>query len=465
MLIYYLVFVGLCVLVALGNYRLGLWLMLVAGLLADPIRKLTPGNPIFIQIAFISIFFAIYFVAILMKKSKKRLFYYFPKFKRPLQWFLVFLGINTVRPILVDLEFLPFVVYSLVQYLGLIVSIQLGFYLIRSENDMVRFVKIYILTLTPFLFSVLLHFLGLQWKWPVLQTMKFGEQPYVHWHAGITLIMRNGLFRNPEPMGWHAMIYVICCLFLLFRRKGTLFRKVLYAFSSFFGVWCILLSGRRKFLLSAVIFIIIFLILTMRKSAKKMIGYFLIMVVFFGLGWYYFESTKQEDIYIAEKTERESAYIKTGKSAFEAMWWEARRRMYGSILWAIGRDGFFGRGLGASTQGIHHLHYKLSRPMADGSGIEAGTGKLISELGVPGTFAFIILIWVYLHSIYKVTMRKRTRGITSTTNIFLLSLVLTNLICFFLSHQVYADPLIAVLTGLTFGFLLATPKMIEYEHG
>ena len=118
--------------------------------------------------------------------------------------------------------------------------------MVRDDKDIIKFVKIYIVSLLPFLFSVLLDFVGLRYIWPVLQTMKFEETPYVHWHGGLTLVMRNGLFRNPEPMGWYAMIGVAGALFLLFKVAKTLSARIFYISFSFLGLFCILLSGRRK---------------------------------------------------------------------------------------------------------------------------------------------------------------------------------------------------------------------------
>jgi hypothetical protein len=441
--------------------------MLVAGLSADPIRKLTPDNPVFIQVLFLFIFFAIYFVVILMKKEKKGIFFYYPNLNIPLYWFFLFLSINVLRPILVNVNSFPVVMFGLVQYLGLIVSAQLGFYLIKKEDDVVRFANIYILTLTPFLFSVLLHAQGLQQNFPVLQTMEIGD--WYHWHAGTGLLMLNGLFRNPEPMGFHAAIVTICALFLLFRVYKNLPRSIFYIFSFFLGIWCVLLSGRRKFFAMIIAFIIIFLILLMRKSFKKVIMFLLIVIISFSLGLFYLKSQEQKRNYIEEENNIKNIYVRSAKTIFIVGKQEWDNRVVGSINGALKKDGFFGAGLGTTAQGVRHIkqeELKTGIPSIESRWfIESGPGKIISDLGVPGLFALIIVIWVFFHSVFKIIFKQKGYFGESMTSIFLFSFIVAHLLSFLVSHQIYADPLAAILTGLTFGFLLATPKIIVTGHG
>jgi hypothetical protein len=449
MLTYYLIFVALSVLLAMDNYRLGLWLMLLVGLVADPVRRLTPGNPVFISVAFAAVFCVIYFKVVISQKREKRILDYFPQFKGPFHLFLFFLGINAIRPLLVNIGFLPFVLYSAAQYIGLFIAVQLGFYLVEKENDVTKYVKFYILTVMPFLFTVLLHFLGV--RWPVLQTMGMGHFQFIQWHGGAPLIMKNGLFRNPEPMGWFAMVGVIFALFLLFKKREKLFWKIYCVFFSIFGTFCVLLSGRRKFLVGIAVFMLIFLILTIRKNVRRLASYLLVLAILLGAGWY-----------CIGKIEKRDAYIGSGKSAFEVAVSEVKRRGIGSIYWALWRDGFWGRGLGTTAQGSWRFR---TTPMVKGPGIEAGTGKIVSELGLPGVLVLLLLLWRYSRGIYGVLNKEIKRGMDPTNTIFLFSLVVMHFASFLVSHQIYADPLIGMLTGFTFGALLAASKWVKDEHG
>lgn len=452
MLVYYMLFIAFSIFISLYDYRIGIYLMLIVGLLADPIRKLTPGNPVYISVAFGVIFCVIYFVLFFLRKKKIGIFYYFPKFRKPLLLFLLFLFLNAIRPLIVDFVFLPAVIYSLMQYIGVILAVQVGFYFINEEKDVVKFAKTYILILLPFLFTVLLHFMGFQEKWPILQTMEFGDKAYMRWIDSDTgVVMLNGIFRNPEPMGWHAMFGVICALFLIFRVRRHIFWKTYAIFFYLFGTFCVVVSGRRKFIGELLVFIVLFLAINMRKNLKRMILYLLTFTTLLGLGWYYIHRIRKIDNYIYMAAE-----------SFKTSRHEAIRRTVGSVIWAIRRDGFFGRGLGTTSQGLLRHVRISSRVNIDRFLIETGIGKLISELGVPGLLAFILLILIYFYNFYRIIKMRWFKGPSSITAIFLFSVALTNVIGFGISHQTYADPLIGMLLGFTLGFVLSVPKMNKY---
>lgn len=451
MLTQYAFFIAFSSIVACINYGLGLWFMLVAALLGDPVRKLAEGHPVFISVAFIPIFVIILLKIRAANKGKPSIFFYFPKFKKPFKWFLIIVTIQALRPIVANPAFLPFVLYGLVQYTGWIVAMMAGFYLIKREEDLIRLAKVYMVTITPFLLTVLPHLWGFQDQWPALKTMEIGATGWIYYpKSGGELTLLNGTFRFPEVMGWHAMTAAICALYILFRGNNKILWRMYSSSLFLFATFCALVSGRRKFLVGIALFIIIFLIISMRKNAKKMIGYIAVLAVLLGIGWHYARQGKVD------------SYVETGKAGFEDASSEYRQRAFGGIEWALKRDGFFGRGIGATAQGARHV--TGSDEMVGRGGIEAGSGKLVSDLGVPGMFILAILTLTFIKSIYAMLSKRSALKINSTTVVFLLSMVLINIISFTLSHQIYADPLIGLLTGFGFGFLTAVPKMSEYAH-
>ena len=437
--------------VACINYRVGLWFMLVAALLGDPVRKLTEGQPYLISAAFALVFFIVFFKLLAAKKGGHSIFFYFPRFKRPLNLFLIIVAINAIRPLLVSFAFLPFVAYGLIQYTGWAVAIMAGFYLIDREENVIKFAKAYMVTVTPFLLTVLPHLWGLQDQWPVLKTMEIGATGWIYYpKSGGTLTLLNGIFRFPEVMGWHAMTAATCALFILFRVKKQVFWRIFSSSLFLYGTFCALVSGRRKFLVGIALFIALFLVLAMRKNIKKMVGYIAVLIVLVGIGWFYTQQARVD------------SYLETGEAGLRDASSEYQRRAVGSIVWALRRDGFFGRGIGATAQGVRHV--AGSDDMTGGAGIESGSGKFVSDLGVPGLIILGVLMLTFLKSIYIMLSRKSALKINSITVIFLLSIVMINMVSFTLSHQIYADPLIGLLTGFEVGFLLAVPKMSEYAH-
>jgi O-antigen ligase len=94
-----------------------------------------------------------------------------------------------------------------------------------------------------------------------------------------------------------------------------------------------------------------------------------------------------------------------------------------------------------------------------GSYIEGGPGKVVSELGVPGALALLMLLLAYIRSAYQKVIKGRFKDTAEVTGVFLIALVLTHMIEIVLSHQIYGDPLIGVLTGFVFGFLMSYPRI------
>lgn len=445
MLTGYIILIVISTLIARINRHSGIWLMILVGLLADPVRKMIPGTPVYISLGFLPIFAVLFFSIVFNKKRDGGIFSYFPDMRTPFRIFLLILIINSLRSVIAAPGAFALVVYSMAQYTGWVIAMVFGFYLVENETDLVKFEKMYLLTVTPFLITVFFHLFGWQQEWPVLRAMEFSEAAYTTERFGGPLELLNGLFRNPEPMGWHAMTAAICALFLLVSGRKKMFERLCYGILFLLSASCAVLSARRKFPIGIVIFVASFLLLTLQKSFKKTILYSSFLVILLGIGGHYFI-----------KTEGGDRYLKSAQSGFEAFHEESERRVIGSIFWAIRRDGFFGRGLGAAPQGSRHVK---SAELVQGPGIESGSGKMISELGVPGTLILIYLLFLYLKNIYALYKSKTVLTINKVTIAFLISVVVTNAALFLLSHQVYADPLIGMLTFMSFGFLLAVPKM------
>ena len=418
--------------------------MLVVGLLADPMRKVTPDNPVYIQVVFVGILALIYLTHRKTYSKDQSLLTVFPNLIIPLKLFFFFFVINLVRPLLISMSFLPLVLFSGFQYIGFFLAAKLGFNLVKDEETIIKFADVFIITLLPFLVSVLFHFWGFDESYPVLRVMSMESGKWFRYYLGeAPLSMLCGLFRNPEGMGWFAMMVAISACFLLTRKKRSL-RNILYYIGVFaLSSFCVISSGRRKFFLGIFVFIFIFTAISIRKNMKKGILFLILFSIVAGSFFFY-----------VRNIEKAEPYLSAGRSGTE----DAKDRMMfgaiGSISWAIEKDGFFGSGLGTTTQGARHFGVATG-----GKFIESGPGKIVSELGVPGAIALFMIFLAYLRDAYKNVIKGIFKDTGEITGVFLLALILTHLIEIVISHQIYGDPLVAVLTGLMFGFLLAVPRI------
>jgi hypothetical protein len=334
---------------------------------------------------------------------------------------------------------------SLLQYLGMLFSVQLGFYIGEKKDTIIGFLKMYIVIVSPFLVSAILHLLGFDIDWPVLKTMAYMDSAYYAGHAGSRIVLINGLFRNPEELGWHAMFATVSAVFLLLRGKESLLQRIFYLFISIISPICILLSGRRKFFIGLILYVIIFIFLISKKKMLNFFRFAVIFIVLFGLSKF-----------LLSKYDISGQYFADGVSAFQDAVKRADGSTFGSIAVAFERDGLFGRGLGKTTQGISHFSeiYAIEGPI-----LESGAGKVFSELGVLGASIFILLIFSYFYTIFKNIKYGQLKR--SSVVVYLVAFVLANIANFIFSHQVFSDPLVGITTGIIMGLLLASLKYDE----
>ena len=66
----FLALVALCAFYSLTNWRAGVYLWLMVAIIQDPIRKITPGTPVYLSITFAPVYLAAFFG---MMQSKVRL--------------------------------------------------------------------------------------------------------------------------------------------------------------------------------------------------------------------------------------------------------------------------------------------------------------------------------------------------------------------------------------------------------
>jgi hypothetical protein len=440
LILYNLVLLG--IFCAFINTNFAFVLMLVVALIADPIRKLTPAQPFYVSVAFLPILAAIYFKLNIFEKRKK-IIKSFPSFRLPFYLFLFFFGASFIKPIISNANSLSVVLFGAAQYLGLFAAIKIGFSLVKDEDKITNFVKIYSILLAPFLVSVVLSYLGI--SSPAFNVLGFDKEMRIRWSGLTGVAMRCGLFRTPEILGWHAMVGLIGAIFLLFNKIKGIFWRIFLPIFSILSAFCIILSGRRKFFLGFIVWLIVMLIYTAIYNRKKLVRFLLVVLLLVIPGVYFINTSNQTYSKEYANVDQFTSSMNEGSKDF-------RQRSASSLIWAFNRDGFFGRGLGSAAQGATHLQGESGTSLP---APEEGPGKLVSDLGLLGAFSFLMLLYAYIRNIFHGIRRSFQTKENLQTVIFLISLIATFVLTFAGSHQVYGDPFVAFLTGITFGSLLA----------
>jgi hypothetical protein len=89
----------------------------------------------------------------------------------------------------------------------------------------------------------------------------------------------------------------------------------------------------------------------------------------------------------------------------------------------------------------------------------------VAELGLPGLIIGSVLVVLILLTIQRnFSLLNRLDPESAFVLLGLVSFALANLVFFFSAAQVYSDPFILILLGLSFGSYLAVPTLIARQQ-
>jgi len=231
---------------AFAEWRLSLILCLATALLQDPLRKLTPGQPV-IFVVFTGVVFGaaclgawtqgVPFTPSRIFGRERRI----AVSMRLLLLLIIFEAFNSYvrfgNPMITGI--------GLLTYLLPLPSIMLAYELFRrgGEARLYQFMTIYVLWTTFALITVYLEYAG--YHWPVFGQVGGNLLIYDKYLHGV-LIPHSGIFRASEIAAWHAMTCA-CFTFLLMTTRKLNFLTLLTAAGAIALFVAIgMLTGRRK---------------------------------------------------------------------------------------------------------------------------------------------------------------------------------------------------------------------------
>jgi hypothetical protein len=444
---------------AMAQWRLALLLCLATALLQDPLRKLTPGQPV-LFVVFVGVVFGAACLGAMargIRFNPNILFKRFPRLAMPLALLLPLIIVQAVNSSL-RFENLWLPAIGLLTYVLPLFSIIFAYQLVfrQGEFRIDQFMKWYIVCISLALTTIYLEFSG--YDWPVLGQV--GEKLIMYDQTtGAVLLSYAGLFRASEISAWHAMT-AACFVVLMMFLKRTTFTRLL---TSMIVVVLLLglgsLTGRRKLIIEFAVFVSTYLVLWL--VLEKRVGKLAIVAVTTAAvgGYLFLASEVREPVYLGGREVADySSYVNRTQSAFV----DAPSRFVelgvAPVMWAYDSFGLFGAGLGVGTQGTQHF----------GGGVEGaaegGLGKITLELGIPGLFLMgwvAILVFRHLWRIMRAASRHSLR--IGRLSFGLFSLLVANVAGFSVATQAYGDLFILLILSWTLAFLLAVPVLLERE--
>ena len=348
---------------ALRDWRAGMITSIAVGFLADPARKLLPGEPVILVVA-VGLIFGVAALTFLTRHGLApiRQLAMLRATSRPFELFVLWATVGAVITF-VRHQSAVLAGIGLMSYLAPIPALVLAYYYGRDLRLARRLMLVYIGLCIAMHAGTYLSFFGLEW--PVLEQV--GEGLVIYDLGGI-LDAHVGFFRSPEVAAWHAGT-ATCVLTILLLGRWI---RIPYWVGGLLIAYLLgagLLTGRRK--IFAVIFLFVcvlcFLMVRFRRGTRNLVGLGLLVT---GFAVFALSEMKQPTRTGAQL----SPYVERTMTVFEDAPERLRALGLASISWGLNAHGLLGGGTGVASQGGQYFG------RGRGGAGEGGLGKIAAEL-------------------------------------------------------------------------------------
>ena len=446
---------------AISDWRKGLMLCVLTGVLQDPLRKLTPDQPAYF-VLLVGVVFAAAALGAILRRTRltpNAIQGWKSQMGRPINLYLLLVAVQAVHsltrfgsPMMTGI--------GLMAYLAPIPAVVFAYqFAVRRNMAGTRgWMWFYVAVAMLGLSGVYLEYQ--EFGWAVLGEVGEGLTIY---DVGTVLKAYSGFFRSSEIAAWHAAA-VSCFLFiLLIGRKFTPPRIVLVLAMIGLLVSLGILTGRRKMLVEVLVFVsaYVFLVAWFQRRTTRLavtavvvgvLGY--VLVVGMMSPDEEESSTKRLSL---DPNEKYQHYTVRGASVFDDIPKRFEELGVQPVMWAVNEYGWFGAGLGTGSQGVQHVSASAS---INRGAAEGGLGKITMELGVPG-----LLLVAWLATAFGRYIRKLLAFITKISpqhariSYGLVAFLIANTAAFSVATQAFGDLFVLLMMGWTAGFLLAMPVL------
>jgi len=447
------------VLIAMLDWRKGLFAMVIVAFLQDPARKLEFERPVYFTLLVGVVFATAYFRAQVNARFVPTQLPGWKHFLRaPFILLLLLLALQASQALARYNN--PMIVgVGALSYLAPLPALFAGYHfaLKRGRAGVEGWLSWYLIAAVMMAPGIVLEYAGVDWQ--VLGDVGEGFRIYA---ADAILTAYSGFFRAAEMAAWHTAT-AVCFLLLLSSMRRISINRMVAVVAIVAALLAIgMLTGRRKIFVEVAIFLSIYVSLLalfgkggVKLAVGAIVGGMLSYVLVIGL--------LDDQIYIAAASDSAGFQSYAARSA--TVRYGIGDRFVGlglaPVEWAIDRFGWFGGGLGVASQGAQH--FGGGAEVFGGAG-EGGLGKITAELGVPGLAVVLWFGFAALRYGWHVLVFVSRRSTAVARLAFgLAAFLVANLSVFFIATQLYGDLFVLLILGLVAGFFLATPVLAERE--
>jgi hypothetical protein len=461
-LILILLFGALALMLVDGNWRGGLMATLVIGFLQDPLRKITPNQPSSMVGLVLAAFVLTVLVLYESRKGRINLRAMFWTVPAVQEWIPIYFMLILAQAINSLFRFgdLRLTGLGVAFYVAPAVAIWAGFQVGCNPKIMPRLMITYLVMCLLFAFTAWLDFQGVQN--PLFKEVGQGIQITFE---GFSAEGATGLWRTSEIAAWHLAAGSCFALILAVSNPNRTFQIAMVLVAAGLA-YLTIPTGRRKALVLVLIFAGFYLLLFSRKASPDSRER-VITTLLGGAGLTYATFAL---FLITAKGDNFDLYLNRALSARDELVARFQSQGVGALLRALEVSGGYGLGVGAGAN-IGNLEInKTAQNLREniqslGYVSEGGGGRIVAELGLPGLIIGSVLVVLILLTIQRnFSLLNRLDPESAFVLLGLVSFALANLVFFFSAAQVYSDPFILILLGLSFGSYLAVPTLIARQQ-
>ncbi|MBC7601882.1 MAG: hypothetical protein H7255_04375 [Ramlibacter sp.] len=450
------------------DWRKGLAMCVVVGILQDPLRKLAPGQPVY-YVVLVGAIFAVAWGRAAMAHvplGPSSMYGWRKSLRGPFTIFFLLIVVQAFHS-LARYGNLLMPTIGMMVWLAPIPAIVLAYQFAtrRGIAGVRKFMLLYSVLALISLSGVYLEYIG--YDWATLGEVGVGQVIY---DVGTVLKAHSGFFRASEIAAWHTAA-IACFVFILsVGKRATLLRIAVAVGLIALLVSLGLLTGRRKLLVEITVFISVyfFLVAWLQRGTARIaivvlaagaIGYVLI-VGFVSPDVGRRPSTQEVQL---ENPNGMEGYKARGQSVFGDVPGRVNQLGVQPIMWSINRFGWMGAGLGTGTQGTDAIasQYGIGRGAAEG-----GLGKVTMELGAPG---LLVVAWLVMTLAKYLRAQLAALGKVSPQHARmaygLTAFLVANAATFSVATQAYSDLFVLLILGWSLGFLFAMPVLAARGDG
>jgi hypothetical protein len=448
-----ILFAGLAVSLLSDDWKSGILWTIAIGFCQDPIRKLTPGQPTF-MVGFVLIAFLICAIFIYQERGQLDLKYIFwtsPQLLDIVPYFVILLlaqaGNSFFRfgsPALVAI--------GLSFYIAPAIALWVGFHIGRDLSLLRRIIMFYLILSSIFAFTVLLDFRGVD----IPAFEEVGTGILITFEGGAKS-GASGFWRTSEIASWHLAAAACFSILLTFSDRDVGWQILYICIAVVFAVLSVT-TGRRKSQVLIVAFLGIYLLIFSRLSSPASRER-IIMSVLGGAGI----SFAVVSMFLLDLLGSNfDIFLSRSSTSTSELGDRLQSQGLNALLKGLEVGGGLGLGLGAGSN-LGNFDAGVNRGAVRSLGFvsEGGGGRLIVELGIPGILIIIWLVFVSFQMLWR--NFKLIRFLPSDEIALIagtLSFGLANIVFFFSAAQLYSDPFILILLGISIGSVLSVPVLV-----